>query len=168
MFELNGEDNHCGAGVAGLAAAEILAREGISVIVLEARDRAGGRSHTVSSRTGNLIVELGAEFVHGAKNAVWDVLHRAGFKPQQIVDRHWDFSNGVYQSTKKFGLVGSLAPPGMLLAEFGIDDHSHWPRVRQVYHHICAELASLNWATQVLAHASCELLVERNCDFGSC
>src|SRR3981081_2103358 len=36
-----------GAGAAGLGAAHALKRSGLSTLVLEARDRVGGRAHTV-------------------------------------------------------------------------------------------------------------------------
>ena len=51
-----------GAGFAGLAAATELRRNGAEVVVLEARDRVGGR---VWSREtpGGVVLELGAEFV---------------------------------------------------------------------------------------------------------
>ena len=52
-----------GAGVAGLIAAVRLAGAGWSVTVLEASDRVGGRIRTVHS--GEVAIELGAEFVHG-------------------------------------------------------------------------------------------------------
>ena len=50
-----------GAGFAGLAAAEALARGGVEVEVLEARDRVGGRVWSVPFAGG--VVERGAEFV---------------------------------------------------------------------------------------------------------
>lgn len=53
-----------GAGAAGLAAASTLSREGLRIVVLEARDRIGGRILTVRGEN-NLSVDLGAEFVHG-------------------------------------------------------------------------------------------------------
>lgn len=49
-----------GAGIAGLAAADALARRGVSVVVLDARDRAGGRIHTVDG------VDFGAH-CHGTE-----------------------------------------------------------------------------------------------------
>ena len=54
-----------GAGVAGLAAARRLKRAGHGVIVLEVRDRIGGRVHTVRREGWPLPVEAGAEFMHG-------------------------------------------------------------------------------------------------------
>src|SRR4051812_14787788 len=54
-----------GAGVSGLAAARELRLRGLSVLVLEARDRIGGRVHTIRPQGWPLPVEAGAEFVHG-------------------------------------------------------------------------------------------------------
>ena len=53
-----------GAGVAGLAAADKLADSGHDVIVLEARDRVGGRVHT-DAKTFGVPVDLGASWIHG-------------------------------------------------------------------------------------------------------
>ncbi len=53
-----------GAGMAGLVCARALGERGLKVLVLEARDRVGGRIHTVRVE-GQEPVELGAEFVHG-------------------------------------------------------------------------------------------------------
>ena len=50
-----------GAGFAGLAAATELADRGVDVLVLEARDRVGGR--VWSDRAGGAVIERGAEFV---------------------------------------------------------------------------------------------------------
>jgi monoamine oxidase len=66
-----------GAGAAGLAAADALARAGRSVLVLEARDRAGGRCWTRRMPGLAVPVEVGAEFLHGEANATHALLRRA-------------------------------------------------------------------------------------------
>lgn len=52
-----------GAGMAGIAAARTLHDAGCRVIVLEARDRIGGRTHTDSSL--GVDIDLGAAWIHG-------------------------------------------------------------------------------------------------------
>jgi len=59
-----------GAGVSGLAAARELRRRGHDAVVLEARDRIGGRIHTLRPRGWPVPIELGAEFVHGKPPAL--------------------------------------------------------------------------------------------------
>lgn len=56
-----------GAGVAGLTAARLLAQTGKRVVVLEARDRIGGRVHT--DRSGGLVTDLGASWIHGVTDS---------------------------------------------------------------------------------------------------
>ncbi|GAA1767555.1 flavin monoamine oxidase family protein [Agromyces humatus] len=54
-----------GAGLAGLTAARELADGGFEVVVLEARDRIGGRIDTVEASGFDQPIELGAMFVRG-------------------------------------------------------------------------------------------------------
>ena len=51
-----------GAGLAGLACARALKAVGLNAVVLEARDRLGGRVHSVD--VDGIDVELGAQWVH--------------------------------------------------------------------------------------------------------
>jgi monoamine oxidase len=54
-----------GAGAAGLGAADALKDSGLSVIVLEARDRTGGRGHTIMAAP-DIIFDLGCGWLHSA------------------------------------------------------------------------------------------------------
>jgi len=66
-----------GAGAAGLAAADVLSHARRSVVILEARDRIGGRCWTRQLPGLGIPVELGAEFIHGEAAATYALLHRA-------------------------------------------------------------------------------------------
>src|ERR1700733_13239254 len=67
-----------GAGMAGLTAARALAERGISVLILEARERVGGR--VFSKQVDGTTVELGAEFVHGRAPELWALIDEMGAK----------------------------------------------------------------------------------------
>jgi monoamine oxidase len=78
-----------GAGAAGLMAARCLAENDVSVTVLEARDRIGGRIFTLENPWGTFPMELGAEFIHGRKNEVWEIIRAARLQTHEVPDRHW-------------------------------------------------------------------------------
>jgi monoamine oxidase len=73
-----------GAGIAGLAAAERLGAAGRRVVVLEARDRIGGRIHTVDDPGLNVPVELGAEFVHGLPAELVELVRETGLTLEAV------------------------------------------------------------------------------------
>ncbi|SDL44117.1 flavin monoamine oxidase family protein [Microbacterium azadirachtae] len=56
-----------GAGMSGVVAARLLADAGLRVVVLEARDRIGGRMH--SDRSAGFPVDLGASWIHGIEDS---------------------------------------------------------------------------------------------------
>ena len=66
-----------GAGLAGLSAADELRTAGAEVVVLEARDRVGGR---VWSRrlAGDAVVEMGAEFILPGNTVIRELAERFG------------------------------------------------------------------------------------------
>ena len=67
-----------GAGAAGLAAAADLARAGRRVLVLEARERIGGRCWTRRLPGVSTPIELGAEFIHGQPDVTLRLLKESG------------------------------------------------------------------------------------------
>jgi monoamine oxidase len=69
-----------GAGAAGLGAAHALENCGLSVIVLEARDRVGGRAHTILAAPG-IIFDAGCGWLHSAdKNSFVDIAKHLNFE----------------------------------------------------------------------------------------
>ncbi|HEX8393533.1 MAG TPA: NAD(P)/FAD-dependent oxidoreductase [Longimicrobium sp.] len=104
-----------GAGVAGLAAARDLCAAGLRVRVLEARDRVGGRVHTLRDGVHPLPVELGASFVDVPGEA-WDLLRAAGGAAYRSTGGFWRVHQGRAEPSD-FGAVGEVMarldpPPG--------------------------------------------------------
>jgi monoamine oxidase len=91
-----------GAGVAGLAAARRLSGAGRRVILLEARDRIGGRIDTHRPAGWPIPIEMGAEFVHGRPPETWDILRAAGAIAYDVPDTHWHFDHGKLRRLADF------------------------------------------------------------------
>ena len=77
-----------GAGAAGLAAARELSQSGLRAIVIEARDRIGGRIWTLHDRNSPLPIELGAEFVHGEAPDTLAIIRAANLIVNELPDVH--------------------------------------------------------------------------------
>ena len=67
-----------GAGAAGLSAARTLCRSGRSVLIVEARDRIGGRVLTLTDARCAAPIELGGEFIHGTPESTLALLRETG------------------------------------------------------------------------------------------
>ncbi len=89
-----------GAGLAGATAAADLAARGVDVVVLEARDRVGGRIRT--DRSWGVPIELGASWIHGLRgNSMVPLASRAGLRLAPT-----DFEDAVARDT----LTGRRSP----------------------------------------------------------
>ncbi|MCQ4208347.1 FAD-dependent oxidoreductase [Streptomyces longispororuber] len=72
-----------GAGIAGLTAARLLRSAGQRVVVLEARDRVGGRMWT--DRTAGFCVDRGASWIHGLTgNPLTDLVPAFGMETREF------------------------------------------------------------------------------------
>jgi len=91
-----------GAGAAGLAAADELSRKGASVLILEARDRIGGRCWTRRIPGLAIPVELGAEFIHGEAKVTHALLSRAGLTSVESVRQQRALSGGKLRPINSF------------------------------------------------------------------
>ncbi|WP_067198704.1 flavin monoamine oxidase family protein [Microbacterium sp. XT11] len=72
-----------GAGIAGVSCARMLADAGQRVLVLEARDRVGGRMHT--DRSAGFPVDLGASWIHGIEgSALFELVRTLGIPTREF------------------------------------------------------------------------------------
>lgn len=116
-----------GAGAAGLAAAAALGRSGHSVLILEARDRIGGRMWTRLEPELAAPIELGAEFIHGDSPQTVELLRQAGAAAIDTSGEHWSLIDGRLQRRTEsllgqvraaFDAAGVLSRPDLSLEEF--------------------------------------------------
>ena len=85
-----------GAGASGLMAANILAENNFKVTVLEARDRTGGRIHTIQSLF-SLPIEAGAEFMHGKQPLTNSLLEKFGINTTSLSGNWYQVRDGQRQ-----------------------------------------------------------------------
>ena len=92
-----------GAGMSGIAAASTLKKKGVSVIVLEARDRIGGRTYSVPSTAAgkSFFADLGASWIHGITGNPLNALAKAANVAVQSKVYDYENSQTYYDNGKE-------------------------------------------------------------------
>jgi hypothetical protein len=112
-----------GAGVAGMAGARELARMGLHVTILEARNRTGGRVHTEvlkgDSTAPPAYIDSGASFIHGCSEEV-NPVYSLAVKHKANIDQ----TNGGYSiawaQTAAWYDKGSMIPRSIVSKSFNV------------------------------------------------
>lgn len=125
-----------GAGLAGLTAADHLSKAGYSCLVLEARDRVGGRTWSKLFRDGRGVVDVGAAWINDTnQRKAFELAKRAG---AELVEQNTtgncllqDASGGVHQF-QYGGLPVSTSAVFVLLLPFAEKTHSSIPKRRSI------------------------------------
>jgi monoamine oxidase len=129
-----------GAGAAGLAAALELSAAGRHTLVLEARDRPGGRILTDRLVPSGTPVELGAEFVHGESALLLKRISLAGDVALDAGGERWSaHESGLRPADRRHDVLGRvfgrLSPPDpdLTFDEYlGLHRRSIPPEVREI------------------------------------
>ena len=111
-----------GAGAAGLAAADTLRKSGTQFILIEARDRIGGRAYTDGALGPDCPFDAGAEYIHWAERNPWApiaretgarIAHEEGWARTLVIDGRP--ATDTEQASRRSGFTGLdalLAPKG--------------------------------------------------------
>lgn len=91
-----------GAGASGLMAAWEFAQAGKKTAVIEARNRIGGRIHTITDNRFDMPVELGAEFIHGKLEQTLSLLKKSGTAYNKVKGDLYKNENGKLEKQEDF------------------------------------------------------------------
>lgn len=112
-----------GAGAAGLAAARSLAARSLRVVVVEARNRVGGRAWSHRLARGAVAAELGAEFIHGPAPETMALLREAGRAAVDTGGEFWERGDdGALQPRDGFGFTPIFEAARSLPADQTVDE----------------------------------------------
>ena len=87
-----------GAGMAGLMAARTVAERGLRTLLVEARERIGGRIQTLHPAHATSPVELGAEFIHGRPPDLLSLIQEASLHLVEVEGTNYCEQDGRVQN----------------------------------------------------------------------
>lgn len=113
-----------GAGMAGIVAARDLSKKGYKVVLVEARDRLGGRTYMDHACGG--VLELGGGYVHWTQPHIWSELQHHGISvnPPMEEGRSYWLADGTVHSGSSEEFYRILSP---LLERLFADSRARFP-----------------------------------------
>ena len=93
-----------GAGLAGLSGARYLSLAGKRILILEARNRVGGR--VLSKFQGSIPIDLGAQWIQPGQNQIYELLESFGIKTYPSYQR----GNHIFATGKKIRPYSGAIP----------------------------------------------------------
>ncbi len=91
-----------GAGATGLFASSELAAAGKKILVIEARERIGGRIYTITNKNFSKQVDAGAEFIHGNVPITMRLMREANLSFHEMEGEMYQIKSGVKEAHNFF------------------------------------------------------------------